>query len=101
MKITKLDGRFTANKKWGYKYAVTFRSRDWKKYFAFKGKTQDLFGPSSDIGRRYIWRDEAAALKSGPWAYKYVKSSVDTNVYFRNEDDMNQVMMMYALTYTE
>lgn len=98
MKITKLDGRFTANKKWGYNYSVTFRARDWRKYFAFKGKTQELFGPSTDMCRAFIWREQAGILRSGPWAYKYVKSNADTNIYFRTEDDMNQAIMMYGLT---
>jgi hypothetical protein len=98
MKITKLDLRYTANKRWGYNYSVTFRSRDWKKYFAFKEQAQAMFGPSTDIGRTFIWREQADILRTGPWAYKYVKSSVDSNVYFRTEYTMNQVIMMFALT---
>jgi hypothetical protein len=101
MKITKLDLRYTANKRWGYRYSVTFRSRDWRKYFAFKSRAQDMFGPSEDIGRTFIWREQADILRTSPWAYKYVKSTVDSNVYFRTEDDMNQVVMMFALTYAE
>jgi hypothetical protein len=101
MKITRLDLRYTANKRWGYRYSVTFRSRDWRKYFAFKSRAQDMFGPSEDIGRTFIWREQADILRTSPWAYKYVKSTVDSNVYFRTEDDMNQVVMMFALTYAE
>lgn len=98
MKITKLDLRYTANKRWGYNYSVTFRGRDWRKYFAFKEQAQAMFGPSTDIGRTFIWREQADILRNGPWAYKYVKSSVDSNVYFRTEEAMNQVIMMFALT---
>ena len=98
MKITKLDLRYTANKRWGYNYSVTFRGRDWKKYFDFKSQAEKMFGPSTDISRTFIWREQADILRNGPWAYKYVKSSVDSNVYFRTEDAMNQVVMMYALT---
>ena len=101
MKITQLDLRYTANKRWGYRYSVTFPSRHWKKYFAFKSRAQDMFGPSVDIGRRFLWRDDVATLKTGQWAYKYVKSSEDSNVYFRTEDAMNQAIMMFALTYAE
>jgi hypothetical protein len=101
MKITQLDLRYTANKRWGYRYSVTFRSRDWRKYFAFKSRAHDMFGPSVDIGRRFLWRDDVSTLKTSTWAYKYVKSTVDSNVYFRTEDDMNQVVMMFALTYAE
>jgi len=101
MRITKLDLRYTANKRWGYRYSVTFRSRDWRKYFAFKSRAHDMFGPSEDIGRTFIWREQADILRSSPWAHKYVKSTVDSNVYFRTEDDMNQVVMMFALTYAE
>jgi len=100
MKITKLDGRYTANRRWGFAYSVEFPANAWKKYFALKKQAHDLYGPSIDIGRKYIWRDEADILRSGPWAYKYVKSSADTNIYFRKEDDMNQAVMMYALTNT-
>jgi len=98
MKIIKLDLRYTDNKRWGYNYSVTFRSRDWRKYFAFKEQAHAMFGPSTDIGRTFIWREQADILRTGPWAYKYVKSSEDTNVYFRTEDAMNQVIMMFALT---
>jgi hypothetical protein len=101
MKITKLDGRYAANKRWGYRYSVTFRSYAWKKYFAFKSRAQDMFGPSTDIGRTFIWREQADILRTGPWAYKYVKSSEDTYVYFRTEEAMNQVIMMFALTNTD
>jgi len=101
MKITKLDLRYTANKKWGYNYSVTFRSHEWRKYFAFSSLVKNMFGLSTDIGRTFIWREQADILRNGPWAYKYVKSSEDSNVYFRTEDDMNQVVMMFALTYAE
>jgi hypothetical protein len=101
MRITKLDLRYTANKRWGYCYSVTFRSYDWKKYFAFSSLAKNMLGLSTDIGRTFIWREQADILRNGPWAYKYVKSTVDSNVYFRTEDDMNQVVMMFALTYAE
>jgi len=97
MKITKLDLRYTANKRWGYRYSVTFRSYDWRKFFAFKSRAHDMFGPSEDIGRTFIWREQADILRSSPWAYKYVKSSEDSNVYFRTEDQMSQCLMMFAL----
>jgi hypothetical protein len=101
MQTKKLDGRYTANKRWGYNYSVTFRGRDWRKYFAFSSLAKNMLGLSTDIGRTFIWREQADILRTGPWAYKYVKSSEDSNVYFRTEDDMNQVVMMFALTYAE
>lgn len=101
MKITKLNRRYTANKKWGFAYSVTFPGHAWRKYFAFNSIAQDMFGPSTDIGRTFIWREQADILRNGPWAYKYVRSREDTNVYFRTEEAMNQVVMMFALTNTD
>jgi hypothetical protein len=98
MKITRLDLRYTANKKWGYNYSVTFRGREWRKYFAFSSLAKNMLGLSTDIGRTFIWREQADILRTGPWAYKYVRSSEDTYVYFRTEEAMNQVIMMFALT---
>ena len=98
MKMTKLDNRYKAKSKWGYSYSVTFRSYDWKKYFAFKTVAHNMFGASRDISQRFMFRDDVATLKEAVWAYRYIRSRDDSTVYFRNEDQMNQVVMMYALT---
>jgi len=100
MKITKLDGRFTANRRWGYQYAVTFLASQWKKYFEFKRKAEEILGPGLNSGLKFYFRDDSVLLKSNTWAYKYVKISKETAVYFRTEEDMNQVVLMYALTAT-
>jgi len=98
MKITKLDGRYTANRRWGFAYSVTFPGHAWKKYYALKSQAEKMHGSTIDIGRRYIWRDEATKLTSSPWAYKYTRSREDSFVYFRTEEVMDQTIMMYGLT---
>ena len=98
MKMTKLDRRYTANNRWGYHYSVTLPAHQWKKYFAFKEKAHDMFGPSVDLGRRFLFKEDAQTLRTAPWAYKYTRSRDESFVYFCTESDMNQCIMMYALT---
>ena len=100
MKITKLDGRYTAKSRWGYQYSVTLPAHQWKKYFALKEKAHDMFGPSVDLSRRFLFKDDVHTLRTAPWAYKYTRSRDESFVYFRTEDAMNQCVMMYALTIT-
>ena len=102
MKITKLDERFAAKRLWGYQYSVTFPYYQWKKYYAFKRKTEEMLGLSLNLDNKFYFRDHVRdSLKFKTWAYKYVKLSKDTTVYFRTEEDMNKVGLMYALTATE
>lgn len=98
MRVTKLNGRFNANKKWGYTYSITFNGFDWKRFYAFKSQAKAMFGDSTEMVRHYMWRDDAALLRTAPWAFHYEKSSKPMMVYFRNKTDMEQCVMMFALT---
>jgi hypothetical protein len=100
MKITKLDGRYTANRRWGFAYSVEFPSRDWKKYYALKSQTEKMYGPSVETSRKYLWRDDVETLKTSPWAYKYTRSKDPSFIYFRTEEALNHAVMLYALTIT-
>lgn len=97
MRITKLNKRYNANKKWGYNYSITFNSFDWKKFYAFKAQAKAMFGDSAEIVRPYMWKDDAEFLRSAAWAYHYDKISKPMIVYFRDKTDMEQCIMMYAL----
>ena len=100
MKITKLNRRYNANKKWGYEWQVQIPSIHWRKYFAIKSQAQNMFGPSEDTVRHYMWRERMQILQSAAWAFHYDKSSKPSYVYFRTEDHMTQCLMMFALTNT-
>ena len=100
MKITKLNGRYNANKRWGYTYSITFNGFDWKKFYAFKAQAKSMFGDSVEVVRHYMWKTDAELLKSAPWAFHYEKSSKPMIVYFRDKTEMDQCMMMFALTNT-
>ena len=98
MKTKRLDGRYSACKQWGYTWQVEFRGFDWKKFYAFKAQAKSMFEDSVNISKPFLWRDEASVLKFAPWASSFVKSSKPMFVYFRTEDQMNQCIMMFALT---
>lgn len=100
MKITKLNGRYNANKKWGYTYSVTFSGLEWKKFYALKAQAKGMFGDSVELVRHYMWRADAEILKVAPWAYHYEKTSKPMFVYFRTEEQMEQCLMMFALSNT-
>jgi len=100
MKKTKLDLRYKAKRRWGYNYSLDFQSREWKSYFAVKSRAEEMFGPSVDTTRRFLFKDDAALLKTGAWAYKYTRSRDPSVLYFRKEKDLDHVLMMYGLTYT-
>ena len=100
MRITKLNGRFNANKKWGFTYSITFNGFDWKKFYAFKAQAKSMFGDSIEMKKSFLWRADIALLTSSPWAYHYDKTSKPMIVYFRNKTEMEQCMMMFALTNT-
>ena len=98
MKRAKLDGRYTANRRWGYNYSVTIPSWNWNDYYKAKKIAVDMFGTSHDVKRRYIFRDDQERLLTAEWAFHYEKTSKPTVIYFRNEKYMEQVLMMFALT---
>lgn len=98
MKITKLNGRYTANRRWGYTYSVTFGAFEWKDFCAVKGKATAMLGNSTEMRKSFLWRDDINLLQTALWAYHYITTLKPMFIYFRNEDDMNQVLMMYALT---
>ena len=60
-----------------------------------------MFGESVDIAQRFMWRDDANTLKSAPWAYHYKNIRKTTYIYFREEQDLEQVIMLWALTNNE
>lgn len=101
MKITKLNNRYNACKKWGFTYSVTFQGFEWNSYYAFKRKTTELFNDSKEIKKSFMWKDDIDFLRVAPWACHYDKSSKPMIIYFRNEVDMNQVIMMFALSKPE
>ena len=59
-----------------------------------------MFGDSVEVVRHYMWKTDAELLKSAPWAFHYEKSSKPMIVYFRDKTEMDQCMMMFALTNT-
>jgi len=98
MKTMKLDRRYAARGRYGYEYAVNFRSMEWKRYFALKSVAVKFYGDSHDIKRTFIWREQKELLLTAPWAYHYDKSSKPTFVYFRTKEDMERALMLFALT---
>lgn len=98
MKTKRLDGRFRANKRWGYTWQVKFVGIEWRKYFAFNAQAKSMFGDSKELFPSFLWRDSIQLLETAPWAYHYDKSSKPSYVYFRTKTDMEQCLMMFALT---
>lgn len=60
-----------------------------------------MFGPSEEAVRHFMWRDRMQILQSAPWAFHYDKSNKPTYIYFRTREDMDQCLMMWALTNAE
>lgn len=100
MKITKLNGRYNANKKWGFTYSVTFAGFEWRKFYAVKAQAEKMFGNSIEMKKSFLWRDDIALLRLAPWAYHYERTSKPMFVYFRTEEQMEQCLVMFALTNT-
>lgn len=100
MKITKLNRRYGANKKYGYEWQVELGGVEWKKYFALKDQARGIFGHSCETVRHFMWREDIDILKSAPYAYHYEHSRKPMFVYFRTKTDMEQCIMMFALTWT-
>ena len=98
MKIKRLDGRFRANKRWGYTWQVEFSGYEWRKYFDFKAQAKSMFDASEELFPSFMWRDRVQLLETAPWAYHYDRSHKPSYVYFRTEDHMTQCLMMFALT---
>jgi hypothetical protein len=104
MKITKLNGRYKAHKQWGFGYSVAFDPRAWKKYYAFITQLNSMFGKSREIPNfKFIWREDVAFLKQVPWAYSYIafNDKKPKMIYFRTEEQMNQAIVMFALSNQE
>ena len=100
MRTVKLNGRYNAYRKYGYKYSLELHANEWRKYFDLKKVVENMFGPSVEMVRRYgyMWKDDVALLKTAPWAYHYEVSRKPTFIYFREERDLEQAVMMWALT---
>ena len=57
-----------------------------------------MFGESAEVGPRIMWRDDRALLGTAPWAQLYKNIRKTTHIYFREEKDLEQVVMVWALT---
>lgn len=101
MKITKINRRYGACKKYGYEWQVEFNGVEWKKYFALKDQARGIFGHSRETVRPYMWYEDVTFLKSAPYAYRYENSRKPMFVYFRTKTDLEQCIMMFALTNTD
>ena len=101
MKTVKLDNRYNAYRKYGYKYCLTICTSEWRKYFDIKKVAVNMFGESVDMSRQYLWRDDVAKLNSAPWSWHYGNMRKPTHIYFREEQDLEQVVMLWALTANE
>lgn len=101
MKTKRLDGRYRANKRWGYTWQVEFAGYEWRKYFDFKAQAKSIFDASEELFPSFMWRDRVQLLETAPWAYHYDRSHKPSYVYFRTKDQMTQCLMMFALTNTE
>ena len=103
MRTVRLNGRYNAYRKYGYKYSLEIPPHEWRKYFAIRTVAENMFGPSVEIVRRhgYMWKDNVALLKTAPWAYHYEVSRKPTFIYFREEQDLEQAVMLWALTNNE
>lgn len=98
MKITKIDKRYLANKRYGYNFAVAFHHFDFNAYYGLKKVAHSMFGDSRNITNRWAFKEDIVRLKTGAWAYRWIRSGKPMELYFRDESEMNQVVMMYALT---
>ena len=101
MRTVKLDNRYNAHRKYGYKYCLMLCSTEWRKYFDIKKVAVNMFGESAEVGPRIMWRDDRALLGTAPWAYHYKNIRKTTHIYFREEQDLEQVVMLWALTANE
>ena len=94
----KLDNRYAACSRYGFRYAVNFLGMEWKRYFDLKEVAVKFYGQSGEVKRNVLWREHKERLRTAPWAYHYDRSSKPTFVYFRTKEDLDKVMLLFALT---
>ncbi len=98
METVKLDNRYEAYRKYGYEYCLKICTSKWRKYHDLKKVAVNMFGESIAMGRG---RDNLEILNSAPWAWQHGDMRRPTHIYFRKEQDLKQVVMLWALTNNE